>query len=92
MKLNLSRREQIKSNLIIGYENMNNRMSNYGKSKLMIGHIKTQEEIIEGINSVTVSGVMDMAKTMFEDASMSISLVGNIESIDLEGVKKLCKR
>jgi len=83
---------QIKSNLIIGYENMNNRMSNYGKSKLMIGHIKTQEEIIEGINNVTVSGVMDMAKTMFEDSSMSISLVGNMESVDLEGVKNLCKR
>ncbi len=85
-------KEQIKSNLIIGYENMNNRMSNYGKSKLMIGHIKTQEEIIEGINNVTVGGVMDMAKTMFEDSSMSISLVGNMESIDLEGVKNLCKR
>lgn len=83
---------QIKSNLIIGYENMNNRMSNYGKSKLVMGHIKTQEEIIKGINDVTVNALMSMAKTMFEDATLSLSLVGHLDSIDLEGVKKLCKR
>ena len=83
---------QIKSNLIIGYENMNNRMSNYGKSKLVMGHIKTQEEIIKGIDDVTVNDVMSMAKTMFGDSTLSLSLVGHIESINLEEVKKLCKR
>lgn len=83
---------QIKSNLIIGYENMNNRMSNYGKSKLVMGHIKTQEEIIKGIDDVTVDDVMTMARTMFGDATLSLSLVGNLSSIDLEGVKDLCRR
>lgn len=83
---------QIKSNLIIGYENMNSRMSNYGKAHLMLGKIKTQEEIIEGINQVTVDDVMAMAKTMFHDPSVSLSLVGNLESIDQERLIALCKR
>lgn len=83
---------QIKSNLIIGYENMNNRMSNYGKSHLMLGRIKTQEEIIEGINIVTVEDVMSMAREMLMDPSVSISLVGNMTTIDKERVATLCKR
>lgn len=83
---------QIKSNLIIGYENMNSRMSNYGKAHLMMGKIKTQEEIIEGINQVTVDDVMTMARTMFHDPSVSLSLVGNLENIDQERLIALCKR
>ncbi len=55
-------KEQIKSNLIIGYENMNNRMSNYGKSKLVLDKVKTQEEIVEGIDAVTIEAIMSMAK------------------------------
>lgn len=83
---------QMKSNLIIGYENMNNRMSNYGKSKLMLGKVKTQEEIVEGIDDVTVEAVMAMAESMFYDQSLSLSLVGNLESVNIERVKALCKR
>ncbi len=33
-------KEQLKSNLIIGFENMNSRMSSYGKSMLMLHRIK----------------------------------------------------
>jgi len=83
---------QIKSNLIIGYENMNNRMSNYGKSHLMLGRIKTQDEIVEGINKVTVEDVMSMARQVLSDPSVSVSLVGKMTSIDQERVATLCKR
>lgn len=85
-------KEQIKSNLIIGYENMNHRMSNYGKSKLVLDRVKTQDEIVEGIDAVTVEDVMKMAYTMFRESQMSLSLVGNLEEVDQERVKALCKR
>ncbi len=85
-------KEQIKSNLIIGYENMNNRMSHYGKSKLMIGHIKTQEEIVDGINKVTVEDVLTMANEIFNDQAVSLSLVGKLSGIDQERMKELCRR
>lgn len=85
-------KEQIKSNLIIGYENMNHRMSNYGKSKLVLDRVKTQDEIIEGIDKVTVEDVMEMAYTMFRESDRSLSLVGNLSQIDTERVEEICKR
>lgn len=85
-------KEQIKSNLIIGYENMNNRMSNYGKSKLVLDKVKTQDEIVKGIDAVTAEDVMNMANEMFRGNEMSISIVGNLELIDKERVEMLWKK
>lgn len=85
-------KEQIKSNLIIGYENMNHRMSHYGESKLILGRIKTQEEIIEGIDNVSVEAVMAMATKIFRESTMSLSLVGKLNQLDQERIKNLCKK
>lgn len=85
-------KQQIKSDLIIGYENMNSRMSNYGKSKLMLGRIKTQEEIIEGIEKVTEKDVMKMANEIFKNSNISLSITGKLKNIDQERIKLLCKR
>lgn len=85
-------KEQIKCNLIIGYENMNNRMSNYGKAMLMQQHIKTQEEIVEAIDAVTIGAIMTMARDIFLDPSISLSIVGHLKDIDQERIKTLCKK
>lgn len=85
-------KEQIKSNLIIGLENMNSRMSNYGKSKLVINKIKSQDEIIMKINEVTVESLMAFAKELIDYSKMSVSIVGKTQEINIEGVKKICNK
>ncbi|GKX31750.1 peptidase M16 [Vallitalea longa] len=85
-------KEQLKSNLIIGLENMNSRMSSYGKTKLMIDRIKTQDEMIEGINAVNLDSFINFAKKTFNYSEMSTSLVGRHKDIDIERIKNICIR
>lgn len=54
-------KEQLKSSYIFGQENINGRMFSMGKSMTLLGKIRTPEEIIEEINSVTLEDV-DKAK------------------------------
>ena len=88
----LQLKQQLKSNLIIGYENMNNRMSHYGKSKLVLGRVQSLEEIIEGIEAVTKERLMEMAKNILGDPTVSVSLVGNMKEKQRERVQLLCKK
>lgn len=85
-------KEQLKSNLIIGFENMNSRMSSYGKTKLMINRIKTQDEMIEGINAVNLDSFISFARKTFNYSEMSTSLVGRHKDIDIERIKDICTK
>jgi predicted Zn-dependent peptidase len=86
-----STKEQIKSNLIIGLESMNARMSNYGKSKLMLNRLKSQDEIIEKISEVTTDELDEFLIKLLDYSEMSITLTGPLEDIDVEGIKKRWK-
>ncbi len=84
-------KEQLKSNLIIGFENMNSRMSSYGKSMLMLDRIKTQDEMIEGVNAVDVDSLMTFAREVFDFDNMSVALVGRLKDINIERIREVCK-
>lgn len=85
-------KQQIKSNMIIGYENMNNRMSTYGKTALLVGASRSQDEIIEGIDKVTPHGIMELANEILQIEKMSLSLVGKLSEINIERIERLCKK
>ncbi|PKM50635.1 MAG: peptidase M16 [Firmicutes bacterium HGW-Firmicutes-7] len=90
-ELNMTK-EQIKSNLIIGLESMNARMSNYGKSKLILDTIKSQDEIIEKINEVTLESLIEFSKEILDPLKMSVSIIGNLDEINVERIEEICKR
>lgn len=82
-----SNKEQIKSNLIIGLESMNARMSSYGKSTLILDRIKSQDEIIDHINGVDVNELEVFTKELIDYDQMSISLIGPLKEIDVERIE-----
>ncbi|PKM96063.1 MAG: peptidase M16 [Firmicutes bacterium HGW-Firmicutes-1] len=90
-ELNMTK-EQIKSNMIIGLESMSSRMSNYGKSKLILNSIKSQDEIIKKINEVTLEALIEFSKEILDPLKMSVSIIGNLEEIDIERIEEICKR
>lgn len=59
-------KEQIKSNLIIGMENMSARMSHYGKGELLVGRIRLQDDMLDRINSVNLELVNNLIKETFD--------------------------
>jgi Predicted Zn-dependent peptidases len=73
-------KEQLKGNYILGLESTSSRMNSIGKSELMLGKIKTPEEILEMIDKVNMDSVDEIIKTVFDFDKMSISAVGAIKS------------
>lgn len=88
----LRTKEQIKSNLIIGLESMNARMNNNGKSKLMLNRIKSQDEISEHISKVTTQSLLEFATKIIDVEKMSVSIVGDLEALNVERIEQLCKK
>lgn len=68
-------KEQIKSNLIIGMENMSSRMSHYGKGELLLNHIRLQDDMLDRINKVSMEQVMGLIEGTFDFDKASITLV-----------------
>lgn len=71
-------KEQIKTELILGNEGARSRMNANGKSMLFRGRLVGLEELIDGIDRVSVENVKDFADSYLDLSASSLSLVGNI--------------
>jgi len=54
-------REQLKGSYILGLESSASRMSNIGRSLLLLGYVRSDEEVLESIARVTPDDVMKVA-------------------------------
>jgi predicted Zn-dependent peptidase len=77
-------KEQIKTELILGNEGAKSRMSSNGKSLLNRGRLVKIDELIDGIEKVSMTNIQDFANRYFNTATASISLVGNLGEIDMK--------
>lgn len=77
-------KEQIKTELILGSESAKSRMNSNGKSMLNRGRITTLEELIEGIDQVSLVDLKSFANRYLDLGECSYSLVGNMKGIDLK--------
>ena len=73
-------REQAKSNLLMGTESVQARMSHLGGSTLLYGQVKETEEIIALYDSVTREQLRDLAGELFRADQASLSAVGRVGS------------
>lgn len=79
-------KEQIKTELILGSESAKSRMNSNGKSMLNRGRIAPMEELIAGINKVSLQDIKNFANKYLEVENCSLSLVGNMKEIDLKEI------
>lgn len=75
-------KEQIKTEIILGNESAKSRMNFNGKSLLFRGRIVKVEELVGGINSVTLDDVKNFANQYMDFSKCSISLVGNLKDVN----------
>ena len=85
-ELNMTK-EQIKTELILGNESAKSRMNSNGKALLNRGRVVTMEELIQGIEKVSLPDIIDFANRYLNIASASVSLVGNLNEIDLKALQ-----
>ncbi len=77
-------KEQIKTELILGNESAKSRMNSNGKALLNRGRLLPIEELIEGIDKVSPTNIIDFANRYFNMSSASVSLVGNLKDVDMK--------
>ena len=79
-------KEQIISNFIISSESTVNRMTSNGGAVLLRGEIRTQEEIIQSIEAVTMADMEKVLDQVFDYTKMSVCAVGKTDGIDFDKI------
>ncbi|MDZ4676170.1 MAG: pitrilysin family protein [Oligoflexia bacterium] len=77
-------KQQVKGNILLGADDMENRMSSLGVNEMTFGEYMPVESIVEGIDKVTASGVKDLAQKIFNLDQMAILVMGDIKSSEVE--------
>jgi predicted Zn-dependent peptidase len=78
-----SAKEQLKGNLLLSLESTDSRMGRLAKSEIYFQRMIRSEEIIEGIERVTVDEVTALARQLFQPESLSLTVLGPVKERDL---------
>ncbi|UVI32550.1 M16 family metallopeptidase [Paenibacillus spongiae] len=69
-------KEQLKGSLILSLESTSSRMNRLGKNELMLGRHYTQDELLNRIDSVTMTDIQDVTKRMLS-VPFAVAMVGS---------------
>lgn len=75
-------REQAKSNLLMGLESTQARMSHMGTAMLLRGKVSSTDEVIAAYDAVTTQKVQALAQQVFGFGRASLSAVGRVRSAE----------
>jgi predicted Zn-dependent peptidase len=78
-----SAKEQLKGNLLLSLESTDSRMGRLAKSQIYFDRFIPTEEIIAGIEQVTVDEVVDLTRQLFQPGSLSLTVLGPVTEKDI---------
>jgi predicted Zn-dependent peptidase len=70
---------QLKGNYILSLENTSNRMTVLGRRELFYNEAVNPEDIVEKIENVSYTNVVDLSKELFSTNIFNIAYTGNLE-------------
>ncbi|MEG2000841.1 MAG: pitrilysin family protein [Evtepia sp.] len=76
-------REQSKSNVLMGLESTQSRMSHMGRSELFMGVSLSPDDIIDAYDAVTLEEVCALSRRIFRFEDASLSAVGRVSTPDV---------
>ncbi|MEK7286512.1 MAG: pitrilysin family protein [Nitrospirota bacterium] len=78
-------KEHIKGSILLGMESSGSRMSRLAKDEFAFGRSFKMEEVVSGINRVTLKQIHEVANTLFNSKMISVTALGPIEAHALPG-------
>ena len=72
-------KNQLKGSFILGLDSTSSRMNSMGKSQLMMGRIRTPDEVLESINRVSLESIDSVIQYVFKTEQMGLSAIGDID-------------
>ena len=82
-------KEIIKGRLMLSMEDSMNIASFFGTRKILQNEILTPQEIIEKIEAVSLSEIVDLAKDIFKPEKLNLALIGPFEEKDFKNTLDL---
>lgn len=77
-------KEQLKGEFMLGMESNESRMETIGKSMLITGKVETMEDVVNGLNSITMEDINRVIDEVVNINKMGVCVVGkNIDCIEL---------
>ena len=76
-------KEHIQGSLLLGLEGSSSWMSHLAKDELYFGRSFRPEEIIQGVNRVTLQQIHDVANALFDLKTISLMALGPVKAHDL---------
>lgn len=74
---------QIRGSLLLGLESMSTRMTRLGKSELYFGRIITVDEVLAGVQAVTLDDVQRLAAKLLQDGRHTVAAIGPAEGVEV---------
>ncbi len=78
----LQSKEQLKGNLMLSLESTAAKMNSIGKAMLLLGRVRTDEEVLELINAVTLQDIKNVIEEVICLPKMTATFVGTIKEQD----------
>ncbi len=76
-------KDHMKGSLVLSLESTSSRMGNLARQWLNFGRFYSIDEVIEGIEAVTVEQVQETAATHFTSESIGLALLGRLDNLDI---------
>lgn len=78
-------KEQLKASFIFGQENVTTRMFSCGRALILTGNVKTDDEVLEAIESITLEDLNRVGRAVTDPAKYSVGAVVGKE-VDFKGL------
>jgi predicted Zn-dependent peptidase len=83
-------KDQLKSNMVIGLESSGSRMANLARQQMYFGRFFGVDEIMDGIEAVTIADIQGLAHELFQPEAMALTLLGNLGTMKIEREDLAC--
>src|SRR3989338_1791792 len=78
-----STKEQLKGSMFLGLETSESRMMKLARDEIYFKRIISIKEMIEGINRVTLTDIINLAKDIFNPRKITLAAIGKIKENDV---------
>ncbi|MFO7768951.1 MAG: insulinase family protein, partial [bacterium] len=80
-----SAKEQLKGHLMLALESTFNRMSRLAKGLLFEGQVRTLEEVLRDIESVTAEDLARLAGGVLDPEGLTVTMLGAVDAAEDQG-------
>ena len=83
-------KDQVKGSLMLGLESSTSRMANLARQEMYFDRFFSLDEIIQGIEKVTVEDMAAMARELFDPEKIAVTVLGNLNGMKISRAQLAC--